>query len=94
MAEYHVEVKAPVDTLLTVISKEGQQLKLPKDKFVHLTLEYEGDTLLFDGDGVKQIATLKSIGDVFWMILSLTSKGFEFRPNEPLEILKKLKDKI
>ncbi len=90
MAEYHVEVKAPVDVLLTVVSKAGQQLSLPKDKFVHLTLEYEGDTLLFDGEGIKQIATLKSIGDVFWMILSLTSKGFEFKPNEPLEILKKL----
>ena len=90
MAEYNVEVKAPVDVLLTVLSKQGQQIKLPKDKFVHLTLEYEGDTLLFDGENIKQIASLKSIGDVFWMILSLTSKGFEFRPNEPLDIIKKL----
>ena len=34
--------------------------------------------------------SINSIGDAFWMILSMTASGyFEFKYNEPLQILRK-----
>lgn len=90
MAEHSLEIKPPEDVVLMIVSKGGQQFELPAGKFTLITFNYEGDTLIFEGKTVKQIASLKTISDMFWMILSLTSKGFEIRPNEPLEILKKV----
>ncbi len=90
MAEHALQIKPPEDVVLVVMGKNGQQFELPAGKFTIVTFDYEGDTLVFEGKNIKQIATLKTISDMFWMILSLTSKGFEIKPNEPLEILKKV----
>jgi len=90
MAEHALQIKPPEDIVLVVMGKAGQQFELPAGKFTLITFDYEGDTLIFEGKTIKQIATLKTISDMFWMILSLTAKGFEVKPNEPLEILKKV----
>jgi len=90
MAEHSLEVKPPEDVTLMVVSKNGQQYELPAGKFTMITFNYEGDTLIFEGKSIKQIASLKTISDMFWMILALTAKGFEIRPNEPLDILQKV----
>ena len=45
---------------------------------------------MFEGANVKAMASLKTISDAFWMILSLASKGFECKPNEPKEMLEKV----
>ncbi len=90
MAEHALQIKPPEDVVLVVMGKSGQQFELPAGKFTLITFDYEGDTLIFEGKTIKQIATLKTISDMFWMILSLTAKGFEVKPNEPLEILKKV----
>ncbi|MCK5474770.1 MAG: hypothetical protein KAI53_05170 [Candidatus Aenigmarchaeota archaeon] len=91
MAEYTITITAPEKVDLSIVSSDGQQLILSKGNPVQVTFDYEKDTLIFEGTTVKQIATLRTISDVFWMQLALTSKGFEITPNEPLEILKKLK---
>ncbi len=91
MAEYTITITAPEKVDLSIVSADGQQLILSKGSPVQVTFDYEKDTLIFEGTTVKQIATLRTISDVFWMQLALTSKGFEITPNEPLEILKKLK---
>ena len=90
MAEYTITVTAPEKVDLSIVSAEGQQLILPKETPVQITFDYEKDTLIFEGATIKQIATLRTISDVFWMQLALTAKGFTITPNEPLEILKKL----
>ncbi len=90
MPDYTVEIKPP-ETLEVIISgSEGQQITLDSSKFQQITFDYDGDTLIFQGKTVQSVASLRCISDVFWMIVSLTSKGFEFRPNEPLEMLKKV----
>ena len=90
MAEHTLEIKPPEDTTLVVVSKGGQQIDLPAGKFSLITFDYEGDTLIFESKNMKQIASLKTISDMFWMILALTTKGFEIRPNEPVEIIQKI----
>ncbi|RLG15267.1 MAG: hypothetical protein DRN71_01745 [Candidatus Nanohalarchaeota archaeon] len=90
MAEYTIKLKPPEQMDLTITGTESQQLKLNPKEFQQITVDYEGDTLIFQGKKINAVASLKCISDVFWMILSLTSKGFNVEPNEPLEMLKKL----
>ncbi len=93
MSEYTIKVKAPEKMDLTITGSESQQLTLDPKEFQQVTVDYDGDTLIFQGKKVNAVASLRCISDVFWMILSLTSKGFKIEPNEPAEILKKLKFK-
>ncbi len=90
MAEYTIKLKPPEEMDLTITGTESQQLKLNPKEFQQIIIDYDGDTLIFQGKKINAVASLKCISDVFWMILSLTSKGFKIEPNEPLEILKKL----
>ena len=90
MAEYTIKLKPPEQMDLTITGTESQQLKLHPKEFHQITVDYDGDTLIFQGKKINAVASLKCISDVFWMILSLTSKGFKIEPNEPLEMLKKL----
>ncbi len=90
MPEYTIKVKPPEEMSLTITGTESQQLKLNPKEFHQIIMDYDGDTLIFQGKKVNAVASLKCISDVFWMILSLTSKGFKIEPNEPVEILKKL----
>lgn len=89
MADYTVDIKPPEEVELVIAGPEGQQITLSANKFQQITFDYDGDTLVFQGKKVNAVASLRCISDVFWMILSLTSKGFEIKPNEPLEMLKK-----
>lgn len=90
MAEFTLEIRPPEKVELTVASAAGQQLILKPGKWNKVSFDYEGETLIFAGKKTQFVANLRSISDVFWMILALTSKGFEIRPNEPLNILKKV----
>lgn len=90
MTEYTINIKPPEKIDLTITGSDSQQLKLEPNEFQQITLDYEGDTLIFHGKKVNAVASLKCISDVFWMILSLTSKGFNIEPNEPQEILRKI----
>lgn len=90
MAEYTIKMKPPERMDLTITGTDSQQLTLDPKEFQDITVDYDGDTLIFQGKKVNAVASLKCISDVFWMILSLTSKGFVIEPNEPLEILKKV----
>ncbi|MCK5234182.1 MAG: hypothetical protein KAJ91_05170 [Candidatus Aenigmarchaeota archaeon] len=90
MPDYTVEIKPPETMEVIISGSEGQQIKLDSSKFQQITFDYDGDTLIFQGKSVQAVASLRCISDVFWMIMSLTSKGFEFKPNEPLEMLKKI----
>ncbi len=90
MPDYTVEIKPPETMEVIISGSEGQQIKLDSSKFQQITFDYDGDTLIFQGKAVQAVASLRCISDVFWMITSLTSKGFEFKPNEPLEMLKKI----
>lgn len=90
MPDYTVEIKPPETMEVIISGSEGQQIKLDSSKFQQITFDYDGDTLIFQGKAVQAVASLRCISDVFWMIMSLTSKGFEFKPNEPLEMLKKI----
>ncbi|VVB61015.1 Uncharacterised protein [uncultured archaeon] len=90
MADYTIEIKPPEKMELIITGPEGQQIELDPNKFQQITFDYDGDTLVFQGKKVSSVASLRCISDVFWMILSLTSKGFEIKPNEPIEILKKV----
>lgn len=90
MPDYSVEVKPPEKMDLIVSGSDGQQITLDHSKFQRITFDYDGDTLVFQGAKVQAVASLKCISDVFWMLISLTSKGFEFRPNEAVEMLKKV----
>ncbi len=89
IADYTIEIKPPEKMELIITGPEGQQIELDPAKFQQITFDYDGDTLVFQGKKVSAVASLRCISDVFWMILSLTSKGFEIKPNEPLDILKK-----
>lgn len=91
MAEYTVEIKPPEKVELTIAGAGGQQLELKPGKWTRVTFDYEGEQLIFQGKKIQFVANLKTISDAFWMILALSAKGFQFRPNEPREILKKLK---
>lgn len=91
MAEYTIRIKPPEQMDLTITGSDSQQLKLEPKEFQQITVDYEGDTLIFQGKKINAVASLKCISDVFWMILSLTSKGFDIEPNEPQDILRKLK---
>src|SRR3989344_9381435 len=90
MAEYTLEIKPPERVELTITGTASQQITLSPSKFNIVVFDYEGDYLIFEGKTVKAVASLKTISDVFWMILSLTSKGFECKPNEPKEMLEKV----
>ena len=90
MAEYTIEIKPPEKVELTVTGTQSQQITLHPDKFNIVVFDYEGDYLIFEGSTIKAVAALKTISDVFWMILSLTSKGFECNPNEPKAMLEKI----
>ena len=90
MAEYTLELNPPEKVDLTITGTASQQITLQPGKFNIIVFDYEGDYLIFEGTNVKAIASLKTISDVFWMILSLTSKGFECKPNEPKEMLEKV----
>lgn len=90
MAEYTIKIKPPEKMDLTITGTDSQQLALNPNDFQQITVDYEGDTLIFHGKKINAVASLKCISDVFWMILSLTSKGFTIEPNEPLDILKKI----
>lgn len=90
MAEYTLEIKPPEKVELTITGTQSQQITLQPGKFNIIVFDYEGDYLIFEGKTTKAIASLKTISDVFWMILSLTSKGFECSPNEPKAMLEKV----
>jgi len=90
MPDFTMEIKPPEPVELIISGPEGQEIELDPKKFQQITFDYDGDVLMFQGKKVNAVASLRCISDVFWMILSLTSKGFEIKPNEPLEILKKL----
>lgn len=90
MPDYSVEIKPPEKMEMIVSGADGQQITLDPAKFQRITFDYDGDTLIFQGTKVQAVASLKCISDVFWMMIALTSKGFEFRPNEAVEMLKKV----
>lgn len=90
MPDYSVEVKPPEQIELTISGSDGQQITLEPSKFQRVTFDYDGDTLIFQGKKIQSVASLRCIADVFWMMISLTAKGFEFRPNEALDMLKKV----
>lgn len=90
MPDFTFEIKPPEAVELTISGPEGQQIELDPKKFQQVTFDYDGDVLMFQGKKVNAVASLRCISDVFWMMLSLTAKGFEIKPNEPLEILKRL----
>jgi len=89
MPEYNVEIKAPEKVELTISSAAGAQIELKPGKWTKVTFDYDGEQLIFQGRKISFVANLQTISDVFWMILALSAKGFQFRPNEPKEILKK-----
>ena len=91
MSEYSVEIRPPEKMDLTITGAASQQITLKPGEFQKIIFDYDGDYLIFQGKKVNSVASLRCISDVFWMILSLSAKGFKFRPNEPLELLKKLK---
>ncbi len=88
MADYTVNIKPPENVFLTIVGAEGQEIELKAGEFTQITFDYEGNTLIFEGKHTSFIASLKTISDVFWMILALSARGFEVKPNEPLDILK------
>lgn len=90
MPDYTIEIKAPEKMDLTITGEVSQQLALDKGKFNQVTFDYDGDSLIFQGKKIQFVASLKCISDVFWMILSMAAKGFEVKPNEPRDILKKV----
>lgn len=91
MAEYTVEIKPSEKVELTIAGATGQQIELKPGKWTRVTFDYEGEQLIFQGKKTQFAASLKTISDVFWMILALSAKGFQFRPNEPKDILKKIR---
>lgn len=91
MSEYTVEIKPPEKVELTITGITGQQLELKPGKWNKVTFDYEGEQLIFQGKKIQFVASLKCISDMFWMILALTAKGFQFKPNEPKDILKKIR---
>ncbi len=88
MPDYTVHIKPPENVSLTIVGAEGQELELKAGEFTQVTFDYEGSTLVFEGKHTSFIASLKTISDVFWMVLALTARGFEIKPNEPLDIIK------
>lgn len=90
MPDYTVEIKPPEKLDLIISGADGQQIALDPVKFQRITFDYDGDTLIFQGTKVQAVASLKCISDVFWMLISLTAKGFEFKPNEAVDMLKKV----
>ncbi len=93
MPDYTISIKPPENLYLTIVGAEGQELELKAGEFTQVTFDYEGTTLIFEGKHTSFIASLKTISDVFWMVLALTARGFEIKPNEPLDILKTVLNK-
>ncbi len=93
MPDYTINIKPPENIYLTVVGTPGQQLELKAGEFTQVTFDYEGATLIFEGKHTYFVASLKTISDVFWMVLALTARGFEIKPNEPLDILKTVLNK-
>lgn len=92
MAEFTMQITPPEKVDLTISGPQAQQITLEPTKVNTIVFDYEGDVLIFQGDRVRAIASLKTISDVFWMTLSLTSKGFEVSPNEPKEMFERIFD--
>lgn len=90
MAEFMLTIRPPEKVDLTISGPQAQQIALDPTKATSVVFDYEGDVLIFQGDRVRAVASLKTISDVFWMILSLTSKGFDVTPNEPKEMLERI----
>ncbi len=93
MADYTINIMPPENIILTIVGESGQEINLPAGVFTEVTFDYEGNTLIFEGKHTSFIASLKTISDVFWMVLALTARGFEIKPNEPLDIIVSLVSK-
>ncbi len=88
MPDYTINIKPPENVTLTIVGPNGQEMELKAGEFTQVTFDYEGCTLVFEGKHTSFIASLKTISDVFWMMLALTARGFEIKPNEALDIIK------
>lgn len=92
---YTVRIKTTRSDLKGRIRFNGNAYEIKSDEFTEIMIPYTDVQVGVDvlkGESEETILgtdfDIRSHGDVFWMILSLTSEGyFEFKRNEPLEIL-------
>ena len=96
---YTFEVRTTEENLKADIwdLKDGSW-KVTSKKYTTVTFDYADNRFTVTAFDPKKkeaeygaIFSINSIADVFWMILSMTASGyFEFKYNEPLQILRKI----
>lgn len=96
---YTFEVKTTKeDSEVEIRDMKSKSWRITSKEYTTVTFSYMDNSFTITSSNGNEtdseysaIFSIESIGDAFWMILSMTASGFfQFKHNEPVEILRRV----
>jgi hypothetical protein len=96
---YTIELKTTKENLeVEILDMKGKSWRITSKEYTTVTFSYTDNSFTIASSNgnetdseYREVFSIESISDAFWMILAMTASGFfEFKRNEPVEILRRV----